>query len=238
MHANYISNRLSHDLEEVISNTPVGGKLPSEPKLSKQMGVSRATLREAMRAFETQGRIQRKQGSGTYVTQISSKIDSGLEILESIERMANRFNLSVDMGDRKIVQRYPSDEEKKALDLGENDQVIAIDRVILIETRPVAFLIDVVPTKFISLSELEQGFTGSVLEFLLKKGIPALTTSRTEINAVTANHDIARLLGIQRGDVLLFFEALLFSIEGNVIDHSKSYFLPGYFRFHVLRRVG
>jgi GntR family transcriptional regulator len=45
-------------------------------------------------------------------------------------------------------------------------------------------------------------------------------------------------LGIQRGDVLLYFIADLYTTSGAVIDHSYSYFLPGYFRFHVVRRVG
>ena len=45
-------------------------------------------------------------------------------------------------------------------------------------------------------------------------------------------------MGIQRGDVLLRFVADLFSDSGQPIDHSISYFLPGYFRFHVVRRVG
>jgi GntR family transcriptional regulator len=63
-------------------------------------------------------------------------------------------------------------------------------------------------------------------------------TSRTEINAVTAPSDLARQLGIQRGDVMLYFNSLLYAENGRVVDLSQSYFLPGYFRFHVVRRVG
>jgi len=62
--------------------------------------------------------------------------------------------------------------------------------------------------------------------------------SFTEINAVAATSDIARLLEIQRGDVLLMFQAYLYDDAGRVVDFSQSYFLPGYFRFHVVRRVG
>ncbi len=49
---------------------------------------------------------------------------------------------------------------------------------------------------------------------------------------------VARALGIQRGDVLLRFTADLYSTTGQIVDYSFSYFLPGYFRFHVVRRVG
>jgi GntR family transcriptional regulator len=33
------------------------------------------------------------------------------------------------------------------------------------------------------------------------------------------------------------FAARLYSDAGAIVDFSNSYFLPGYFRFHVVRRV-
>jgi GntR family transcriptional regulator len=45
------------------------------------------------------------------------------------------------------------------------------------------------------------------------------------------------MLEIQRDDVLLLFTARLFDDQSRVIDYSLSYFLPGYFRFHVIRRL-
>jgi GntR family transcriptional regulator len=86
-------------------------------------------------------------------------------------------------------------------------------------------------------NELTSGFTGSVLDLLLQRGDPSLETSRTDINAVPATSEVARALGIQRGDVLLRLVAQLFTPSGRVVDYSFSYFLPGYFRFHVVRRV-
>ena len=56
--ANFPFQRLQADLADLIAKTPAGQRLTSEPELAKQMGVSRATLREAMRTFETQGVIQ------------------------------------------------------------------------------------------------------------------------------------------------------------------------------------
>jgi GntR family transcriptional regulator len=55
---------------------------------------------------------------------------------------------------------------------------------------------------------------------------------------VPATSEVARSLEIQRGDVLLCFVATLYTVDGLVVDYSHSYFLPGYFRFHVVRRVG
>ncbi len=64
------------------------------------------------------------------------------------------------------------------------------------------------------------------------------SSSRTELTAVSAPGEIARSLKIQRGDVLLRMEAYLYTKDGTAIVHSLSYFLPGTFRFHVVRRVG
>lgn len=43
-----------------------GARLPSEAQLVKQFGVSRPTVRRALRDLETDGLIKRKAGSGTY----------------------------------------------------------------------------------------------------------------------------------------------------------------------------
>jgi GntR family transcriptional regulator len=233
-----VSYRLHEELSRIISATPPGGKLLNEPDLAKQLGVSRATLREAMRTFETQGMLRKQQGSGTYVNHPSKVFDSGLEILESIETLAERNGLIVTMGALSIENRPAQKEECLALGLETGCEVISVTRVILAENRPVAYLVDTLPANILTSAELQYDFTGSILDLLLRRGEPSLQISRTEINAVTASSTVARALGIQRGDVLLRFIAYLFPTNGRVIDYSYSYFLPGYFRFHVVRRVG
>ena len=97
--ANFPFQRLQADLARLIAATPAGQRLLSEPDLAKKMGVSRATLREAMRMFETQGRIRRRQGAGTFVVGQVPVIDSGLEVLESLDTMARRMNLQTTVSD-------------------------------------------------------------------------------------------------------------------------------------------
>ena len=46
---------------------PSGGQLPRERDLERQYGVSRQTVRTAMRALEVQGLIRRVRGKGTFV---------------------------------------------------------------------------------------------------------------------------------------------------------------------------
>lgn len=228
---------LHNQIKELILKTPAGEKLPSEPRLAQDLGVSRATLREAMRTFETEGLIRRKQGVGTFVVHPSQVIDTGLEVLESIETMAGRLDLEVSMGELDIHKRHPDGTEQEHLQLHSADEVVEFERVIAVGGRPVAFLIDVVPADLIDDFENGGQFKGSVLDLLLKKGEPQLANSRCDIRAVAAESQVARALGIQRGDVLLKFESTLLTTTGRVVDYSQSFFLPGPFRFHVVRKV-
>jgi len=230
--------RLQGELTSLISSMPADSQLPSEPALAKKLGVSRATLREAMRSFETQGLIRRKQGVGTFVIGEVPVIDSGLEVLESIETLANRIGLSVSTGSINI-EILPADEEIAGeLLISIGMMITRVSRVIFTDDRPVAYLVDTLPETILSRNDFQTGFNGSVLDLLLNRGLPRLTSSRTEINAVNASSAVAHFLDIQRGDVLLHFRANLIDSAGKVIDHSLSYFLPGYFNFHVNRRVG
>lgn len=233
-----ISQRLHKDLAKIIANTEAGTRLPSEPALAQQLGVSRATLREAMRTFETQGMLYRRQGSGTYVLHPAQVIESGLEVLESIETLAKRIGFQVSMGESKIESRSANEEEAEALGINIGAPVVSIKRVIVTDGYPVAYLIDVLPEGILSQEVIEDEFSGSVLDMLIKYCENELGSSRCEINAVNASPQIAKLMGIQRGDVLLRFTSYLYTRNQKIIDYSFSYFLPGYFRFHVIRRIG
>jgi GntR family transcriptional regulator len=234
----YPFRRLQADLAKLISSLPAESRLPSEPELARRMGVSRATLREAMRSFEGQGLIRRRQGVGTFVVAKVPVLDSGLEVLESIETLAERTKLRVNMGELQVVQVEADEDHAAALNVPAGTAMTRVARVIYTENRPIAYLVDNLTADILPPSEIQAGFTGSVLDLLLRRGDPKLFQSRTDIRAVGATSEVARALQIQRDDVLLHFVAYLYSTDGRVVDYSFSYFLPGYFRFHVVRKVG
>lgn len=235
--ANFPFQRLQVDLAKLIANTPAGSRLTSEPELAKQMGVSRATLREAMRTFEAQGLIRRRQGSGTYVVGKFEAIDAGLEVLESLETMAQRRNLQVSVSDLHIEQLEADAKTAEALCVDVGTHLTRIRRVMRADSRPVAYLVDLLPVDYLKPEDLPREFKGSVLDFLLASG-KDLQLSRANISATNATADVAKPLEIQRDDVLLKFESQLYDSSGTVVDYSVSYFIPGYFHFHVNRRVG
>lgn len=230
--------RLQNELSVLIESAPKGTKLPSEPKLAEQLGVSRATLREAMRTFETQGLLRRRQGLGTFVVGPTQVIESGLEVLESLETLAEKIGLDVTMGEYEIVQIQAKEKTAKKLHVAPGDSLTQVRRVILTGDSPVAFLVDNLPEGTLSSATLESNFTGSVLDLLIHSGEPALSMSKTEISAINAPEDVAKALDIQRGDTLLLLKGVLYNQEGDPVDYSFSYFLPGYFRLHIIRKIG
>jgi GntR family transcriptional regulator len=233
---NFPFQRLQSDLATLISQTTAGERLPSEPDLARRLGVSRATLREAMRTFEVQGLIRRRQGSGTFVVGKVPVIEAGLEQLESLETMAERLGLEVSVSDLQIESLVADAESARQLDVEAGAVLTRVRRVMREEHRPVAYLVDTLRAETLDPGQLGADFRGSVLDFLLRRGDP-LTTSNAAISAIAAPAPIAKALQIQRGDVLLEFVAKLYHEDGTILDHSSSHFIPGYFHFHVVRRV-
>ena len=148
-----------------------------------------------------------------------------------------RIGLKAEVGALE-VKRYAADEEEaRQLEVPEGTPLTRVERVILAEMRPVAFLIDILPSSFVEPDGLADDFAGSVLDFLLARGDP-LKMSRAAVSAIGATAEVAKALEIQRGDVLLHFSSQLYNASGKIVDYSLTYFIPGYFNFHVVRRVG
>jgi GntR family transcriptional regulator len=175
---------------------------------------------------------------GTFVVGPRQVIESGLEVLESLETQAEKIGLDLCMGDYEVKPLKANERLAKKLNVQPGDPLVDIRRVILTEGAPVAYLVDILPEGIISPEALEKQFTGSVLDLLIHLGEPPLSISKTEISAINAPGDVSKALGIQRGDTLLLLNGLLFNADGDPIDVSHSYFLPGYFRLHIIRKIG
>jgi GntR family transcriptional regulator len=178
--------RLQSQLANIIAETPSGQRLTAEPDLAKELGVSRATLREAMRTFEGQGLIRRRQGVGTFVVGHPQVIDTGLEVLESIETLARKIHLDVSIGAMVIDNVLATQEYAQALQVPVEMTLCRVVRTILADSRPVAYLIDILPQDVLTPSDLEDNFSGSVLDLLLKRQASNISNSLTEIQAVAA----------------------------------------------------
>ena len=68
VHAESIRRELRSRFRELIAASRSGARLPSERQLSERGGVARMTVRHAMDALVAEGLVERRQGSGTYVS--------------------------------------------------------------------------------------------------------------------------------------------------------------------------
>ncbi|MFJ3216734.1 FadR/GntR family transcriptional regulator [Kitasatospora sp. NPDC086801] len=77
LHRSPLVDQAARRLEEQITagHWPVGGKLPGEVALAKELGVGRSTVREALRALSGAGMVQSRQGSGVFVTAARPALD-------------------------------------------------------------------------------------------------------------------------------------------------------------------
>ena len=236
MTENNVSQIIYEKLSYLIASSEAGERLPSEPQLADEMGVSRAALRETMRTFETRGLISRRQGVGTFVIGHAPVLESGLEVLESIQTMAKRMGETVKVKDLKIETVLASEKQAGKLGLPIETPLTRVSRVMCTSERAAAYLIDILPNEFLSADEFSENFNGSVLDFMLERGdLP--TVAKIGVNATSAKAEVAEALEIQRGDVLLRISSRIYLDSKQVIDYSLGYFLPDYFDFHVLGHI-
>jgi len=231
--------RVEKTLTDLMETMKPGDRLPPEPELAHQLGVSRATLREVLRVFSERGLLRRRTKSGTFLMARIPVMDTGLEVLESLEQTASRLGLETEVKHLTVVERDAAGDELAGLGRapGETVRVLAVDRVMMVAGRPVADLCDVVPVEYLKPADLGAGFHGSVLDILLQRPNLLLSTSRTEINILGAPALIAARLDLQRGAMLLKLTGQLYTGDQQVVDYSIGHFVPGYFKFHVMRKV-
>ena len=100
-----------------------GEKLPNELELSQEMGVSRATLREAIRTLTAQGVLEVRRGKGTFVSPRAGELeDFGFDALEQVRgQLRDLFELRSifePKAARLACQRATQAEMQEILDRG------------------------------------------------------------------------------------------------------------------------
>src|SRR6266498_4626127 len=122
---------------------PPGTRLPSEPELAAEFRVSRATLREALRALEGEGLLRRRRGSGTYVAElprVANSLDLNFGVTEAIRSAGMRAGIA-----RGRQWTEPaSAAEAGRLELEPGQDVLVVERVRTAEGKPVVLSRDVV----------------------------------------------------------------------------------------------
>lgn len=81
-----LPDRLSVDLERLILDGELapGDRLPPERELAEHLGVSRVSIREALRELENRGLIDRKPGRGTVVLGPGQRSGIAIDVSDAV----------------------------------------------------------------------------------------------------------------------------------------------------------
>jgi len=114
---------------------PDGTQLPNEGKLSEILGVSRITIRHALRNIEESGLLRREHGRGTFVR--TSTVTAGVRGLTSFtQEMADR-GLVVGSRVLEMVELPASPEIASALEIPEGEAVVKVRRLRAGNNQPI-----------------------------------------------------------------------------------------------------
>jgi len=211
-----------------------GDKLPSELELAKLFGVSRATLREALRILEEEGYVVRKHGVGTFV---SSRpiLQSGMEELQSITKLMEKQGYKPHTKDIIVTKTYPNAKEAHMLRISSTEEIIKIERVRLAESIPVVYCVDRLPAKLFS-SEFK--FVGeSLFDYLNDKlGVYIAYAISDIIPMLAEKNNVYKKLNLEKNDVVLLLDQVHFDQNDIPILYSSNYFSPKKFRFYIVRK--
>jgi|GEM_PF-2732769 len=213
-------------------------QLFTESELCKAFNVSRSTIREALTGLEQKGLIYKKQGLGTFVKTPFVQLQTGLETLESIETIANRLNIPTRMGELSVLERTIERVEAEKLKMPLNTSVLDIRRLIFTGDQPIAFLIDILPKSFISMDDLSYGFSGSILDILIRQNNVDVDHSTCVLSVEDfVDETIYPKLNKAANDFLIIINSVIFSSQNKPIEITKSFLDPFYFKFNVNRQV-
>lgn len=224
-------------LMRLLETCAPGDQLPPEPTLAQSLGISRATLREALRNLERKHIISRRQGVGTFYNGPQVLIDSGLETLVSVDALALRQGLACSTADLEISAEAACPEFATPLGLDPGQPVTVVRRTKLSAGRPIAYMVDVLPQSIAIPEAVREGFAGSVLDFLIAHPELSPTHATANIVPLKAGKKLGHLLHVVPATVLLLLEETVYSSDNAPLDYSRNYFVPEYFQFHLVRHI-
>jgi GntR family transcriptional regulator len=210
----------------VSGRYPMGSYLPGEDVLTRDFGVSRATIRRAMQSLELEKLIERKQGRGTLV------IYSGVGVLPMSQHM-RRFgdpneNSSVDV--REFGYVLPPPDVAGDLGVEPGEQVLRTVRLRSAKGVPLRILINHLPRAIGTHFRAEDLIANTMLEALQMYGVACFRVE-DEFSAVLADQATAVMLDVRIGAALIESKRLFFDQARRPICHQLTLMPPDRTRF-------
>jgi GntR family transcriptional regulator len=221
-------------LLEIIGSLPPGSAVPTERVLTAELGTSRTTVRQALIELVGEGRLVRRQGSGTFVAE--PKISWPLQMTSFTEQAAaNGFIASATL---LAAEKIRADGEAiSRLHLKSGAAVYRIERLRLADGTPMA-----VETSHLSATRfpglIKELRRASSLYRVLEEVYDVIPVSAEEtIETAAASPREAELLNTDTGAPMLVLGRHSFDADGRPVEWVRSWYRGDRYTF-VARLAG
>jgi len=223
--------QLQEDIRSRIESGeyPPSTLLPTEADLRVMYGVSRATVREALRVLADRGLVERRQGVGTFVSakKISEKLPGVYSFSTEMRLQGYGYTVRSEVLNKDYFE--PPRRISSLLELDEDSQVLRVRRLRYVDDKPFLISISYLPP-FIS---IEDDFTGSIYQLLQTKYNLQVAGGEASIEAGIAEDEEARLLDVDSADAVLRISWLGHTLEGQYVEYSEGTYRGDCYRYIV-----
>jgi GntR family transcriptional regulator len=232
-----IARRLA---ESIRSGQPaVGSRLPSEPQLAELFGVSRNTVREAVRQLIAEALVESRKGVGTFVRSdgqhATLPVETGIEELTSTTELIRAAGYEPGCRDYELEVIRASAEVSAALELEPDAFVYCLSRVRLADREAVMFCEDFLPVTRIDEALMRRfAGAGSLFAFLEQQGM-SVKVARTVLKPALPEPEIAEALGVAIDEPILLLRQVHFDHENVPFLYSENTINSGFIEFQVRR---
>lgn len=212
---------------------PEGSKLPTEPLLAEQLGISRSTLRQALALLQEDGILEARKGIGNFVRKTLDSDNVGLE------RMGNPFYKScMDAIDRVEIEMAfeASTAHTQRVFSRKIPVVLAIYRYYKGADAVRGSCFSHVATDFDYMNNLDLNNEQDVLDFLETGIYDYGLSSMLEFRVVPATENIKEAFGGNPSRHYQMIAETISDATGKVIAYNKYYIPFERASFKVFRR--
>ncbi len=208
-------------LLELIASLPPGTSVPTERELTAELETSRTTVRQALGELVGEGRLTRRQGSGTYVAE--PKISWPL-LMTSFTEQAAAAGYSATVKLLEAGRGRASDEVAARLTVRVGAPVYLVERLRLVDGAPMA-----VETSQLSVARfpglLRHLRRSSSLYRVLADAYGVVPVAADEtIETAAASPREADLLGTDTGSPMLVLSRHSFDADGAAVEWVRSWY--------------
>lgn len=226
-----VMERIKSDIE--TGRLLPGQRLPSESELSKQLGVSRATLREALRLLEEEKMVIRRHGVGTFICSrpvFSGGIGELFSVTDAIEREGQKPGTIL----LRSSVAEPSEDERKRLSIEPGEKVLTVERVRTADGEPVVYCVDKLPASLLPDGYIKE--YESIFESLENRAGIRIAYAVAHIEPIGYLDRISNILRCDGKTAILLLRQFHYDESERAVLYSLNYFRADRFHFHVMRR--